>query len=187
MTSPESPGATAPDTTGDVVRATVKIAAAPEEVFEALSDPAQLEEWWGTPDSYRTKDWQLEPSPGGEWSVRTTAADGSEGSVRGEYRVVDPPRTLEFTWAASWDDFIETTVRFDLVPTVVRGVSGTRLTVTHSGLAAMDIRAQAGSRFEARSSLEASASVAVGGSFALDWQRLLRSFIHALDERVLLA
>ncbi|HET7552910.1 MAG TPA: SRPBCC domain-containing protein [Gemmatimonadaceae bacterium] len=181
MTSPESPAATAPDATGDQVRATVEIAATPEEVFEALTDPAQLEEWWGTPESYRTSEWQLEPSAGGEWSVRTTAADGSEASVRGEYRVVDPPHTLELTWAASWDDFVETTVRFDLVPTLVHGVSGTRLTVTHSGLAALDIHAQAG------------ASFAVGGryvaseNFALDWTRLLASFALAMRERVVLA
>lgn len=174
MTSPESPAATAPDVTGNVVRATVEIAAPPEEVFEALTDPAQLEEWWGTPESYRTSEWQLGPSPGGEWSVRTTAADGSDASVRGEYRVVDPPRTLEFTWAASWDDFAETTVRFDLMPAVVRGVSGTRLTVTHSGLAAMETRARAEASFEA------------GTTFALDWSRLLTSFVMAMRERMVL-
>lgn len=175
MTSPELPAAAAPAATGDVVRATVEIAAPPDEVFEALTDPAQLEEWWGTPDSYRTSEWQLEPSPGGEWSVRTTAADGSEASVHGEYRVVDPPSTLEFTWAASWDDFAETTVRFDLVPAVVRGVLGTRLTVTHSGLAALDIRAQAG------------ASCMAGASFALDWPSLLASFALAMRDRLVLA
>ena len=64
MTSSESPAAAAPDVTGDVVRATVEIGAPPEEVFEALTDPAQLEEWWGTPDTYRTSSWQLEPRPG---------------------------------------------------------------------------------------------------------------------------
>ncbi len=174
MTNSESTAAIA-EATGDSVRATVEIAAPPEEVFEALTDPAQLEEWWGTPESYRTSDWQLEPSAGGEWSVHTKAPDGTEASVHGEYRVVDPPRTLEFTWAASWDDFTETTVRFDLAPAVVRGVSGTRITVTHSGVAALDIRAQA------------HAGCAVGASFTLDWPRLLGSFTRALHERVVMA
>ena len=161
--------------TDDSVRATVEIAAPPEEVFEALTDPAQLEEWWGTPESYRTSDWQLAPSAGGEWSVRTSAPDGSEASVHGEYRVVDPPLALEFTWAASWDDFTETTVRFDLAPAVVRGVPGTRITVTHSGLAALSIRAQTCAGCVARA------------SSPLDWPRLLWSFTRALHERQVLA
>lgn len=163
------------ETTDDCVRASVDIAAPPEEVFEALTDPAQLEEWWGTPHSYRTSDWQLEPRPGGEWSVRTESADGSHATVHGAYRVVDPPRTLEFTWAASWDDFAETTVRFDLAPATVRGVSGTRLTVTHSGLGALGQSAGAGTVCSARS------------RDALAWPQLLRSFAHAMREYVVLA
>jgi uncharacterized protein YndB with AHSA1/START domain len=174
MTNPESTTATV-EATDDSVRATVEIAAPPEEVFQALTDPAQLEEWWGTPESYRTSDWQLEPSTGGERSVRTEAPDGAEASVHGEYRVVDPPRTLEFTWAASWDDFAETTVRFDLAPAMVRGVPGTRVTVTHSGLSALDIRAQARAGCTARA-----------GS-RLDWPRLLGSFTLALHDRLVLA
>ncbi|HEU4584734.1 MAG TPA: SRPBCC domain-containing protein [Gemmatimonadaceae bacterium] len=174
MTNSESTTAIA-EATDDSVRATVEIAVPPEEVFEALTDPAQLEEWWGTPESYRTSDWRLEPSAGGEWSVRTEAPDGTEASVHGEYRVVDPPRTLEFTWAASWNDFTETTVRFDLVPAVVRGAPGTRVTVTHSGLGALDIRARA------------CAGCVAGASFALDWPRLLASFMVALHERLVLA
>ena len=187
MSNHESPAATAPDVTGDVVRATVEIAAPPEEVFEALTDPAQLEEWWGTPESYRTGDWRTEPSPGGEWSVRTTAADDSEARVQGEYRVVDPPHTLEFTWAASWDDFAETTVRFDLVPTVVQGVSGTRLTVTHSGLAALGSRARAEASFAAGTSFAAGRSSAAGEGRVIDWPLLLTSFGLALRERLVLA
>ena len=180
MTIPESPAA-APEAADGTVRATVEIAATPEEVFEALTDPAQLEEWWGTTESYRTSEWQLEPSAGGEWQVRTTAADGSEASVHGEYRVVDPPHTLEFTWAASWDDFVESTVRFDLVPTVVRGVPGTRITVTHSAIAAVGIRARMEASFAVRSSFDPAAS------FALDWPRLLASFALAMRERLVLA
>ena len=31
------------------------IAASPERVFEALTDPAQLAEWWGSDDTLRTR------------------------------------------------------------------------------------------------------------------------------------
>ena len=151
------------DTTTGEVRATVEIAAPPEQVFEALTDPEQLEAWWGSEESYRTGGWQVDPQPGGEWSVRTSDARGDEATVRGEYFVVDPPRVLEYSWAASWDDFAPTTVRFELSPAVVRGVSGTRLTVTHTCSAVLDVRAQA------------------GVSSTIDWPRLLRLFARSAE------
>ena len=173
-TTATAPNTSAPSEAEDTVRATVEIAVPPEQVFEALIDPAQLEAWWGSDETYRTSDWQVEPHPGGEWSVQTTDADGAEASVRGEYRVVDAPHVLEYTWAASWDDFAETTVRFELAPSVVHGVSGTRLTVTHTGFAALGIRA-----------LDSRAQA--GATFAADWPRLLSAFVQAVHEFVVLA
>ena len=66
-------------------------------------------------------------------SVRGVAhsADRLEGTLGGEYRVVDPPRVLEHTWEASWDE-APTIVRYELAPARVGGVSGTRVTVTHT-------------------------------------------------------
>ena len=122
-----------PETVETTVYEEVEIAAPPEEVFRALTDPRELEEWWGSDDTYRTRDWEGDAQPGGEWSVRTTDADGNEGTVEGEYLVVDPPRRLEYTWRTSRDHFAPTRVRFDLVPVEVDGVSGTRVTVTHTG------------------------------------------------------
>ncbi len=169
-----APNPSAPSAAEDTVRATVEIAVPPEQVFEALIDPAQLEAWWGSDETYRTSDWQVEPHPGGEWSVQTTGADGAEETVHGEYRVVDAPHVLEYTWAASWDDFTETTVRFELAPAVVYGVSGTRLTVTHTGFAALDIHA-----------LDSHSQA--GATFAADWPRLLSAFVQAVHEFVVLA
>ena len=42
---------------------------------------------------------------------------------------MDPPRRLVYKWRPSWDDYAETTVRYDLVPTA----TGTRVLVTHTG------------------------------------------------------
>jgi uncharacterized protein YndB with AHSA1/START domain len=115
------------------VRAAVEIAAPPEQVFRALTDPEQLAAWWGSGDSYRTREWRVDARPGGAWSARTTDAAGADGVIGGEVRVVDPPRVLEYTWRASWDPLATTVVRYELAPATVRGVSGTRLTVTHAG------------------------------------------------------
>jgi uncharacterized protein YndB with AHSA1/START domain len=120
------------DATRDAVRADIEIAAPPEHVFEALTDPAQLAAWWGSGETHRARDWQADVQPGGRWHARTTDAAGREGSLAGEYRVVDPPRVLEHTWQASWDE-APTVVRYELAPAQVGGVSGTRVTVTHTG------------------------------------------------------
>jgi uncharacterized protein YndB with AHSA1/START domain len=120
------------DATRDAVRAAIEIAAPPEHVFEALTDPAQLAAWWGTDATHRARDWHADVQPGGRWHARTTDAAGREGSLSGEYRVVDPPRVLEHTWEASWDE-TPTVVRYELAPARVGGVSGTRVTVTHTG------------------------------------------------------
>ncbi len=139
-----------------VVRATVDIAAPPERVFRALTDPAELAAWWAPHDGGRggagagrapeeraeeraqepSQEWRVDARPGGGWSLRTRDAAGRPAAVRGEYRVVDPPRALECSWRASWDDDAETTVRYELAPVEVGGAPGTRLTVTHTGPAA---------------------------------------------------
>ncbi|MGI8508855.1 MAG: SRPBCC family protein [Gemmatimonadaceae bacterium] len=115
------------------VHASIDIAAPLERVFTALLDPRELAAWWGSVDTYRTRDWHVDPQVGGEWSTRTVGPSDEEATVRGEYLVVDAPHVLEYTWRASWNDFAPTRVRYELAPTLVHGVSGTRLTVAHTG------------------------------------------------------
>lgn len=121
------------DTAHGAVHASVDIAAPLERVFAALLDPRELAAWWGSAGTYRTRDWHVEPQVGGEWSTRTVDPSGQEAIAHGEYLVVDAPRVLEYTWRASWNDFAPTTIRYELAPTLVHGISGTRLTVTHTG------------------------------------------------------
>ena len=117
------------DVAAGTIRGVVDIAAPPERVFQALTDPAELEAWWGADDMYRTFDWQVDLRPGGAWSCRARNARGEDSSVRGRYVTVDPPRVLEYTWQPSWDGFAETSVRLELAPIAI----GTRLTVAHTG------------------------------------------------------
>jgi uncharacterized protein YndB with AHSA1/START domain len=63
--------------------------------------------------------------------MRGTGVGGGPFTVRGEYRQIEPPRLLIFTWLPDWQaDATETTVRFDLSEN--NGVTTVRL--THSGL-----------------------------------------------------
>ena len=128
--------------TADIEKGTVNvvadIAATPEAVFRALTDPEELPKWWGAAGVYRTSRFESDLRPGGKGKSYIVAPEGSEMSdprtpepqtVGGEYITVDPPRLLEFTWSPSWDGFAVTRVRYEIEPTP----TGSRLTVIHSG------------------------------------------------------
>ena len=122
------------------VMVVANIAAPPERVFRALTDPTEVPKWWGAEGVYRTERWESDLLPGGKWKSYIASPEGAEMSdprtpepqtVGGEYITVDPPRMLEFTWSPSWDGFAVSTVRYEIEPTS----TGSRLTVIHSGFA----------------------------------------------------
>jgi uncharacterized protein YndB with AHSA1/START domain len=106
----------------------VEIAAPPERVFAALTVPAELAAWWGSGDTYRTFDYEIDLKPGGRWSCKAQNPK-TVTSVGGEYLVVEPPRVLSYTWEPGWDSVRGTVVRFELTPTPW----GTRVLLTHTG------------------------------------------------------
>ena len=54
----------------DAVVTEIEIAAPPERVFEALTDPAQLMLWWAaTPEGAR---WEMDARLGGKWRYELT-------------------------------------------------------------------------------------------------------------------
>lgn len=109
----------------------ITIAASPERIFAALTTPEELTKWWGSDDDYRCTEMHADVRPGGRWRTTGVGRDGTAFSVEGVYRIVEPPRMLEFTWTHDWGDNKdrETIVRYELIP---RGTA-TLLRVTHSG------------------------------------------------------
>lgn len=108
---------------------TVVINAPAERVFRALTDPEQRVAWWGVEGKFRATHMESDLRPGGAWRMRGTA-QGKPFTLSGEYRAVERPRLLEFTWV---DDHMQdappTLVRFDLEEK--QGATTVRL--THSG------------------------------------------------------
>jgi len=109
----------------------ITIAASAERIFEALTDPQQRLKWWGAEGQYRATHMESDLRAGGQWSTRGTSLGGKPFIVRGEYRIVERPRVLAFTWIPDWhENSQESLVRFDL--SEKDGVTTVRL--THSGL-----------------------------------------------------
>ena len=120
-------------TTDGAVRGVIEIAADPEDVFSALTDPRELAAWLGGVDDYSfDNEWNDKPTAGFVWSSPAIGPDGTTGTVRGEFLVVNAPRRLVSTWHASWDHYERSIVRYELEPVDVDGVAGTRVTVIHS-------------------------------------------------------
>jgi uncharacterized protein YndB with AHSA1/START domain len=128
----------------DAVLAEIFIAAPPERVFQAITDPRQTTQWWGQKDTYRIGDWHSDLRPGGKWWTNGTGKDGKAFRVEGEYLEVDPPRLLVQTWKPSYRPGLNTVVRWELEPRSVHGLqhggpgkvgTGTLVKIHHSGFA----------------------------------------------------
>ncbi len=107
----------------------IHIDASPEVVFEVVSRPEHIREWW--PDDAR-----LEPVPGapGELVWRDDET-GETTTVAMAVVEVDPPRRFSFRWCFTEPDRAGQSllVTFDLVP--VDG--GTRVRMTEAGFREM--------------------------------------------------
>jgi len=106
----------------DTVVAEIFIAAPPERVFQAITDPAQTSQWWGQNGMYRITERKADFRVGGKYSSVGVGADGTAFRVDGEYLEIDPPRLLVHTWIGSWCGDVKTIVRWELEPQTVQGL-----------------------------------------------------------------
>jgi uncharacterized protein YndB with AHSA1/START domain/DNA-binding transcriptional ArsR family regulator len=114
----------------DTIIQEITISAPAERVFDALIDPRQRVAWWGSEGRFKTTHMESDLRAGGKWMMRGMGM-GKPFSVSGEYRVIERPRLLVFTWLPSWqEDATESLVRFDLEEKDGR----TAVRLTHSGL-----------------------------------------------------
>ena len=94
-----------------------------DRVWQALTDPAQVSQWW-SPNGSRLEIAQMDVRRGGHWRFVEHGAKGPDG-YGGRYREVTPPTRLVYSF--EWDGMpghvaIETLTLDDL------GDAGTRLT-----------------------------------------------------------
>jgi uncharacterized protein YndB with AHSA1/START domain len=120
-----------PPSASDTIVQEITIKGTAERIFAALTDPEERLKWWGGPEErFRISMFESDLRPGGKWVMRGEAF-GRPFTLVGEYREIERPRLLVFTWLPDWyENATETLVRWDLDEH--DGVTTVRL--THSGL-----------------------------------------------------
>ncbi len=80
------------DTMAQTIEDVIEIAAPPERVFRALTDPQQLRAWWSTDG--RETDWEMDLRIGGKWRSRGHDQTHGDYELVGAILEIDPPRVL---------------------------------------------------------------------------------------------
>ena len=128
----------------DAVEAEIFVAAPPQRVFEAITDPVQTAKWWGQAGLYKITERTSDLRKGGKFLSSGVGADGTKFHVEGEYLEIDPPRLLVHTWVSSYGGPPQTIVRWELESRDVHGLqssgprrmgTGTLLRRRHHGFA----------------------------------------------------
>lgn len=101
--------------------------ASPARVFRAWTTPEEMKQWKG-PGELTTPVAEVDLRVRGKYRIHMRAPDGTLHRLVGEYRLVQPPEKLVYTWR--WEDqpdFPETLVTVEFLD---RGAS-TELVLTH--------------------------------------------------------
>lgn len=78
-------------------------------VFAAFSDPDELAKWWG-PEGFTIPDVEFDPRVGESYRIAMQPPQGDSFHLTGEFREVDPPARLAYTfvWEEPDPDDVET-------------------------------------------------------------------------------
>ena len=109
-----------------VVRRT--IAATREELFDAWLDAKSLQEWM-RPGSVQSTRARVDPRVGGRYEI-VMIGENAEFAHNGEYRIIDRPAKLAFTWISRGTNDQPTLVTVEFLD---RGRK-TEVVLTHEGL-----------------------------------------------------
>ena len=92
------------------------VEASPQRVFEAMTDPEQVAQWWG-PEGFTCPEVTLDAKVGGAYRIAMQPPEGGElFHLAGEYLEVQPPTRLAYTfrWEPPDPDDRETVARLAL-------------------------------------------------------------------------
>ena len=120
----------------DTIVKEIQIKRPAEKIFEAMTNADELVKWWRVEGKFQITQMESDLRLGGKWRMRLIGGGGTETVVSGEYRAIERPHLLAFTWIRETEDPTETLVRWELAEK--DGVTTVR--VTHSGLTTESLR-----------------------------------------------
>ena len=104
---------------GDIV--STRLFPAPrEQVFRAITDPAQLARWWG-PHGFTSTFHEFDLRPGGAWRFVMHGPDGAEYPMTNRFVEIDEPERIVI-------DHVQESHDFRLTMELAEEAGGTRLT-----------------------------------------------------------
>jgi uncharacterized protein YndB with AHSA1/START domain len=85
------------------------VPAPPADVFRAFTDPVELAKWWG-PQGFTIPSLEFQPRVGESYRIEMQPPEGDPFHLTGEFREVDPPARLAYTfvWEPADPDDVET-------------------------------------------------------------------------------
>ena len=98
---PTASGSSAAQSDELTLEITRVLPAARSVVFEAFSDPNELARWWG-PAGFSTPSLELQARVGESYRIEMQPPQGDRFYLTGEFREVDPPARLAYTFV--WED-----------------------------------------------------------------------------------
>lgn len=115
------------------------IAANPERLFAAWTDPALLARWFAPTAEYTIIVHRLDLRVGGGYRLEMRHSGGASHVIAGTYSEVARPERLAFTWRwEDWPDMPETLVTVTFTPSG----SSTELHLTHARLMTPELLAK---------------------------------------------
>lgn len=103
------------------------VSATREEAYDAWADPKSFQQWF----MGSIRDWSYEQDVrvGGRFEIMMKH-EGEDMPHHGEYKVLDRPNQIQFTWASKNTNNKETLVTIEFLP----NGDGTEVVLTHSAL-----------------------------------------------------
>jgi uncharacterized protein YndB with AHSA1/START domain len=113
-----------------------------DRVFDAWTNPNVLLDWWRAGPHWETPRAEVDLRPGGRYRLAMTDTDkGETHVVVGEYKEIQPPERLVYTW--SWEsntDEMKGSENSLVTVEFTEADGGTEVSLTHSGFSGDDIR-----------------------------------------------
>jgi uncharacterized protein YndB with AHSA1/START domain len=116
------------DTTTHSLQLKRQIPASPKQVYQAWTDRAQLARWFRPSPDFETVVHELDLRAGGSYRIEMRHPNGSTHVAVGEYRELEAPTRLTFTWRWEGTPMVDTLVTVELTSKN----DGTELTLTHT-------------------------------------------------------